>query len=90
MVLGIFGRGTTRQGAVAGMLAGLGVAVYYMLSHIPVLRPWAGWLLADGLWLGIQPISAGVFGVPAGLVVAAVVSRITRPAPALPLVRAEM
>jgi cation/acetate symporter len=90
MVLGIFWRGTTRQGAVAGMLAGLGVAVYYMLSHIPVLRPWAGWLLADGLWLGIQPISAGVFGVPAGLVVAAVVSRITRPAPALPLVRAEM
>jgi hypothetical protein len=26
----------------------------------------AGWLLADGLWFGIQPISAGVFGVPAG------------------------
>jgi cation/acetate symporter len=47
-------------------------------------------LLADGLWFGIQPISAGVFGVPAGLIVAVVVSRITRPAPALPLVRSEM
>ncbi|MHB1113224.1 MAG: VC_2705 family sodium/solute symporter, partial [Acidovorax defluvii] len=81
MVLGIFWRGTTRQGAVAGMLAGLGIAVYYMLSHVPVLRTWAGWLLADGLWFGIQPISAGVFGVPAGLIVAVVVSRITRPAP---------
>ncbi len=90
MVLGIFWRGTTRQGAVAGMLAGLGVAVYYMLSHTPVLRAWAGWLLADGLWFGIQPISAGVFGVPVGLIVAAVVSRITRPAPALPRVRSEM
>ncbi|MFZ3126064.1 MAG: cation acetate symporter, partial [Acidovorax sp.] len=90
MVLGIFWRGTTRQGAVAGMLAGLGIAVYYMLSHVPVLRSWAGWLLADGLWFGIQPISAGVFGVPAGLAVALVVSRITRPAPALPLVRSEM
>ena len=90
MVLGIFWRGTTRQGAVAGMLAGLGIAVYYMLSHVPVLRTWAGWLLADGLWFGIQPISAGVFGVPAGLIVAVVVSRITRPAPALPLVRPEM
>ncbi len=90
MVLGIFWRGTTRQGAVAGMLAGLGIAVYYMLSHVPVLRTWAGWLLADGLWFGIQPISAGVFGVPAGLIVAVVVSRITRPAPALPLVRSEM
>ena len=90
MVLGIFWRGTTRRGAVAGMLAGLGIAVYYMLSHVPVLRTWAGWLLADGLWFGIQPISAGVFGVPAGLIVAVVVSRITRPAPALPLVRSEM
>ena len=90
MVLGIFWRGTTRQVAVAGMLAGLGIAVYYMLSHVPVLRTWAGWLLADGLWFGIQPISAGVFGVPAGLIVAVVVSRITRPAPALPLVRSEM
>ena len=90
MVLGIFWRGTTRQGAVAGMLAGLGIAVYYMLSHVPVLRTWAGWLLADGLWFGIQPISAGVFGVPAGLIVAVVVSRITRPAPALHLVRSEM
>ena len=90
MVLGIFWRGTTRQGAVAGMLAGLGIAVYYMLSHVPVLRTWAGWLLADGLWFGIQPISAGVFGVPAGLIVAVVVSRITRPAPVLPLVRSEM
>ena len=90
MVLGIFWRGTTRQGAMAGMLAGLGIAVYYMLSHVPVLRTWAGWLLADGLWFGIQPISAGVFGVPAGLIVAVVVSRITRPAPALPLVRSEM
>ena len=90
MVLGIFWRGTTRQGAVAGMLAGLGVAVYYMLSHVPVVRTWAGWLLADGLWFGIQPISAGVFGVPAGLVVAAVVSCITRPAPPLPRVRLEL
>ena len=52
--------------------------------------PKAGWLLADGLWFGIQPISAGVFGVPVGLIVAIAVSRITRPAPALPLVRSEM
>jgi hypothetical protein len=34
MVLGIFWRGTTRAGAVAGMLAGLGLTVYYMLHMI--------------------------------------------------------
>jgi cation/acetate symporter len=91
MVLGIFWRGTTRQGAVAGMLAGLGVAVYYMLSHVVALKALLpAWLLADGLWFGIQPISAGVFGVPVGLLVALVVSRITRPAPELPRVRIEI
>ena len=90
MVLGIFWRGTTRQGAVAGMLTGLGVVVYYMLSHVSALRALPSWLLADGLWFGIQPISAGVFGVPVGLVVAVVVSWVTRPAPQPPRIRSEM
>lgn len=76
MVLGIFWRGTTRQGAVAGMLAGLGVAAYYMLSNVAAVRAAAPTLLlGDGLWWGIQPISAGVFGVPAGLLMAWLVSR---------------
>lgn len=90
MVLGIFWRGTTRQGAVAGMLCGFGVAVYYIASHVAALQVLPRWLLADGLWFGIQPVSAGVFGVPAGLLAALVVSRITRPAPPQPLVRSEM
>lgn len=82
MVLGIFWPGTTRQGAVAGMLSGLGVAVYYMLSNVAVVRVVLPALLRsdDGLWWGIQPISAGVFGVPAGLLMAVLVSRWTRPA----------
>ena len=91
MVLGIFWRGTTRKGAVAGMLCGLGVAVYYMASHSPLVQDWLPrWLLADGLWFGIQPMSAGVFGVSAGLASAALVSWITRPVPEQPLVRFEM
>ena len=90
MVLGIFWRGTTRQGAVAGMLGGLAITVYYMLSHVLAMQALPRWLLADGLWWGIQPISAGVFGVPAGLVLAALVSWITRPAPHRPPVRLEM
>ena len=79
MVLGIFWRGTTRQGAVAGMLTGLGVTVYYLLSHVAGVRAWVPQaLLADGFWFGIQPISAGVFGVPVGLAVAWAVSLLTR------------
>ncbi len=79
MVLGIFWRGTSRQGAVAGMLAGLGVTVYYLLSHVGSVRAVVpAPLLAGGLWFGIQPISAGVFGVPVGLATAWVVSLATR------------
>ena len=91
MVLGIFWRGTTRQGAVAGMLGGFGIASYYMLSHIPALTGWLpDVLLANSLWFGIQPISAGVFGVPTGLLLAVFVSVLTRPARALALPRTEM
>ena len=75
MVLGIFWRGTNRQGAVAGMLSGLGVTLYYMLSHAaPVRAALPHSWLADGLWWEIQPISAAVFGVPVGLVVTLAVS----------------
>lgn len=80
MVLGIFWRGTNRAGAVAGMLCGLGVTLYYMLSHTAAVQaafPKA-WLV-NGMWWDIQPVSAAVFGVPVGLVVAVVVSCWTRP-----------
>ncbi len=80
MVLGIFWRGTTRQGAVAGMVSGLAVTVYYLLAQVEWVREVAPQvLLPDGLWFGIHPISAGVFGVPTGLLVAWAVSLATRP-----------
>ena len=80
MVLGIFWRGTTRHGAVAGMLVGLSVTMYYLLAQVDGVRELVPkMLLTDGLWFGIHPISAGVFGVPTGLVVAWLVSLATRP-----------
>ncbi|AVO50328.1 cation acetate symporter [Melaminivora suipulveris] len=80
MVLGIFWRGTTRAGAVAGMLAGLSVTLYYLLSQVDAVRelvPQA--LLVQQPWWGIHPVSAGVFGVPTGFAVAWLVSLATRP-----------
>ena len=85
MVLGIFWRRTTRLAAVAGMLAGVGVTVYYMLINAPSVRAALG-LAEHGLWLGIQPISAGVFGVAAGLTVTVLTSVLSRPGPPAPLV----
>ncbi|MDE2417048.1 MAG: VC_2705 family sodium/solute symporter [Burkholderiales bacterium] len=76
MVLGIFWQRTTRAGAVAGMLAGLGVSVYYMAANQPVVRQWMG-LSGDGRWWDIQPVSAGVFGVACGFAVTILVSLVT-------------
>ena len=78
MVLGIFWRRATRAGAVAGMLAGLAVAIYYMVVNFTAVRTMLG-LAEGGLWFGIQPISAGIFGVPVGVVVAVLVSLLSRP-----------
>jgi cation/acetate symporter len=80
MVLGIFWPRTTRAGAVVGMLTGLGVSIYYMLANQAAVRAYWG-LSGDGLWWGIQPVSAGVFGVAAGLLATVVVSLVTHPEP---------
>ena len=77
MVLGIFWPGATRAGAVSGMVAGLGVTVYYMLSNAAAVRAILKLSPEPQLWLGILPVSAGVFGVALGFAVAVLVSLLT-------------
>ncbi|ABD69916.1 Na+/solute symporter [Rhodoferax ferrireducens T118] len=77
MVLGIFWRRTTRLAAVVGMITGLGLTIYYMAVNSVALRSVLG-LSGTGLWLDIQPVSAGVFGVLAGFVVTVLVSLLSR------------
>ncbi|GLT24329.1 cation acetate symporter [Zoogloea oryzae] len=74
LVLGIFWKRANKWGAVTGMIAGLGVTLYYIVRT----HPFFGGSMADA-WLDIHPISCGVFGVPAGFVVIAVVSLLTPP-----------
>jgi cation/acetate symporter len=69
MVLGMAWRKVHRPAVVAGMLAGLGVTLFYMIVNAPGFRHFWGLEPQAGLWLGIQPLSAGVFGVPAGFAV---------------------
>jgi cation/acetate symporter len=76
MILGIFWSRATRPGATSGMLAGLGLTLYYMIINTPVVRTTLG-LWGSGLWFDIAPISAGVFGVGAGLFVTIAVSLLT-------------
>ena len=76
LVLGVFWKRTTRLGAVAGMVAGLVVCIYYIVSTYPFFTQMTGFVGAR--WFGIEPISSGVFGVPAGFLVAIGVSLVDR------------
>jgi cation/acetate symporter len=79
LVLGIFWSRATRAGALAGMLAGVAVAVYYIFRLEFDGIPWLG---IGGLrmepWFSIHSNSAGVFGVAAGFVTMVAVSLCTR------------
>jgi cation/acetate symporter len=74
MVLGMAWKRVHRRAVVAGMLAGLSVTVFYLMANAQGLRHALGLDPAGGLWFGIQPLSAGVFGVPVGFLVMALVT----------------
>jgi cation/acetate symporter len=82
LVLGVFWKRANRWGAISGMLIGLGVVIYYVARNEPWVRSVLGITAPGQLWFGIQPIAAGVFGVPAGFASAIVVSWLTPPPPA--------
>lgn len=75
LVLGVFWKRANQQGAVAGMLTGFAVCVFYMARTYPTLGG-----APENQWFNIAPISAGIFGVPAGLLAIVAVSLLT-PAP---------
>jgi cation/acetate symporter len=80
LVLGIFWKRATGIAASIGMVAGLGITAYYMVTTQPWMRGIFGVTSPIELWFGILPISAGVFGVPVGFAVIILVSLVT-PAP---------
>ena len=82
LVLGIFWGRANKWGATTGMVAGLGITFYYMIMTQPWLRSVFGVKssIAENIWWGISPISAGLWGVPLGFIVIIVVSLLT-PAP---------
>ena len=82
LVLGIFWKRANGFGAAAGMLAGLAVTLYYLVTTHPWLRSVFGVAIPidHATWWDIQPIAAGVFGVPVGFAVIILLSLLT-PAP---------
>jgi cation/acetate symporter len=72
LVLGVFWRRANKWGAITGMAAGLGVCMYYMYTTYPFFGG-----VATNQWFHMNPISAGVFGVPIGIITIVVVSLLT-------------
>ncbi len=75
LVLGIFWKRANQQGAIAGMLTGFLVCLIYLVQTSPALGG-----SAANQWFHIAPVSAGIFGVPAGFCAMLVVTLLT-PAP---------
>jgi len=81
LVLGVFWRRANKWGAIAGMLTGFGVCAYYIATRYPFFQAKLGLAPEDWApWFGIEPISAGVFAVPLG-VVAIVIGSLVTPRP---------
>jgi cation/acetate symporter len=79
LVIGVFWKRANKWGCIAGMIAGLGTCLYYMLHTYPQFILWFG-TTPFPKWWGIDPISAGVFGVPISMAALIIVSLLT-PAP---------
>ena len=77
LVLGVFWKRANKWGAIVGMAAGLGVCIYYMMRTYPFFTNMG--VPKMDLWFGLSPVSAGMFGLPVGLLTIVIVSLLTSP-----------
>ncbi len=77
IVLGIFDKRMNREGAIAGMVVGISLMLFYMIKY--KLQGFGGGT-PDDWWFGVSPEGFGTIAMVVNLVVAFTVSRLT-PAP---------
>ncbi len=75
IIMGIFSKRMNKEGAVAGMIAGLGITLYYMMRYK------LGWIggptSSEDWWFGISPEGFGTIGMIINFIVSIAVSRFT-------------
>ena len=84
LLLGIFSKRVTREGAVAGMLAGISVTLAYVFQHKGVMFiPGTSFLsdLPANWFFGIEPNAFGIVGAAVNFVVTLTVTRFTAAPP---------
>ncbi len=85
LMMGIFSKRTTKEGAIAGMVAGIGVTLFYVFQHKGIMFVASTAFLGDmpaNWFLGIEPNAFGAVGAVVNFAVAMLVSRVTSAPPA--------
>ena len=77
LVLGVWWKRATREGAIAGIMSGILSGLVYLLYVYPKFSV-AIWGVAHEPWLGIDHLRFGMIGAPVCLVVMVVVSLMTK------------
>ena len=78
IVMGIFYKQMNKEGAIAGMLVGISLMVYYMLKF---KFNFFGGGSADDYWLGISPEGFGSVAMVVNFVISYIVMKFTSPTP---------
>ncbi|WP_335966995.1 sodium:solute symporter family protein [Galbibacter sp. PAP.153] len=81
IVLGIFSKRINKEGAISGMIMGLGITLYYIARF---KLNWIGSVATSGKenwWFGISPEGFGTVGMFMNFIVAIVVSKFTKQPP---------
>jgi cation/acetate symporter len=84
LLMGIFARGISREGAVTGMLAGISVTLLYVFQHKGIMFiPGTSFLgdMPPNWFFGIEPNAFGVVGAIVNFATAFIISRVTSPPP---------
>lgn len=85
LMMGIFSKTMNKQGAIAGMLAGLGITMFYVFAHTGILyiKGTEYWQLFGGknFFFGIHPNAFGAIGAVINFAVAFIVKGFTQPVP---------
>ena len=84
LMMGIFNKNMNKEGAIAGMVAGLGVTLLYVFQHKGIMFIASTSFMGDlpqNWFLGIEPNAFGAIGALVNFAVAYGVSKVTAPPP---------
>ena len=84
LMMGIFSKGVTKEGAIAGMVSGIGVTLFYVFQHKGIFFIPGTAFLGDtpaNWFMGIEPNAFGVMGAIVNFAVAFAVSKVTAAPP---------